>query len=67
MKHSGVKYPMYLVEEFKDKMHLNLPLRSLEQAISNIQVKILPMTAKLVSFAPIVSTKREIDRHCAYL
>ena len=29
---------MYLVEEFRDKMHLNLPLRSLEQAISNTQV-----------------------------
>ena len=28
---------MYLVEEFKDALHLKLPLRSLEQAISNVQ------------------------------
>lgn len=28
---------MYLVEEFKDALHLQLPLRSLEQAISNVQ------------------------------
>ena len=29
---------MYLVEEFGDKLHLRLPVRSLEQAISNTQV-----------------------------
>lgn len=29
---------MYLVEEFGDKIHLKLPVRSLEQAISNTQV-----------------------------
>lgn len=37
LKHCGVRYPMYLVEEFKDALHLKLPLRSLEQAISNVQ------------------------------
>lgn len=31
---------MYLVEEFKDALHLKLPLRSLEQAISNVQASI---------------------------
>ena len=38
LKNCGVKCPIYLVEEFGDKMHLKLPVRSLEQAISNTLV-----------------------------
>ncbi|CAI8001841.1 Crossover junction endonuclease MUS81 [Geodia barretti] len=38
LKNCGVKFPVYLVEEFGDKMHLKLPVRSLEQAISNTLV-----------------------------
>ena len=40
LKNCGVKFPVYLVEEFGDKMHLKLPVRSLEQAISNTLVYI---------------------------
>ena len=38
---------MYLVEEFKDALHLKLPLRSLEQAISNVQASLVLCTLNL--------------------
>ena len=37
---------MYLVEEFKDALHLKLKPRTLEQAISNVQVVITLRTRK---------------------
>ena len=41
---------MYLVEEFKDALHLKLKPRTLEQAISNVQVVITLRTRKYAVF-----------------
>ncbi len=38
MRNCGLSRPVYLVEEYKDMTHLQLPLRSLNQSIANTQV-----------------------------
>ena len=38
MKQSGIRYPVYLVEEYGDMTHCKLPLKSLHQAVTNTQV-----------------------------